>query len=131
MCVPSPTLPAVSFAMAIASPVTIFTATPIAFAVVIVDAASSRGGSNSGRTPRNCHAPFPSVRATLRERNPRAAKSLTAVSTAGLIVAGSSTRARMTCGAPLLTENVVPSASVTAASVRLSTGLHGSKWVTV
>ena len=53
MLVPKPTLAAVSFAMANASPVTILTETPIAAAVVMVVAASSRGGSNSGSTPTN------------------------------------------------------------------------------
>ncbi len=129
--VPSPTLAAVSLAMAIASPVTIFTDTPIACAVAIVDAASSRGGSNNGSTPRNSQVPSASVRATPKERKPRAAKSFTAVSTTPLTVAVFSARARMTCGAPLLTLDVAPSVSVTVASVRLSTGLNGSKWVTV
>ena len=35
----------------------------------------------------------------------------------------------MTCGAPLVTVNVLPSAAVTVASVRLWTGSKGSKWV--
>src|ERR1022692_2815787 len=73
---------AVSLAIARASPVTILTFTPIASAVAIVTLASSRGGSNSGNTPRNCHCPSPSARATPSERKPRAANSLTACSTA-------------------------------------------------
>jgi len=32
---------------------------------------SARGGSKSGRTPRNCHRPCASVRATPSERKPR------------------------------------------------------------
>ena len=43
---------AVSLAMASASPVTILTFTPIASAVAMVALASSRGGSNSGNTPK-------------------------------------------------------------------------------
>ena len=38
--------------------------------------------------------------------------------------------ARITCGAPLVTLNVVPSAAVTVASVRLCTGSNGWKWTT-
>ena len=48
----------------------------------MVDLASSRGGSNRGNTPRNCHEPSASARATPKERKPRAAKSLTAFSAA-------------------------------------------------
>ena len=66
-CLASPSLPAsrisapmpsclqVSLAMAIASPVTILTFTPIAIAVAMVALASSRGGSNKGNTPTSCH----------------------------------------------------------------------------
>ena len=50
----------------------------------MVALASSRGGSNKGNTPRNCHLPSSSARATPNERKPRAANSLTAFSTAGL-----------------------------------------------
>ena len=74
--------------MAMASPVTIFTFTPICTAVAMVALASVRGGSNSGSTPMNCQAPSPSARATPSERKPRAANSLTALSTAALHVAG-------------------------------------------
>ena len=128
---PKPTLAAVSFAMASASPVTILTVTPIAAAVAMVAAASSRGGSNSGSTPTNCQSPSPSARATPKDRKPRAAKSLTALSAAGVICAALAASARMTCGAPLVTLKVVPSAAVTVASVRLCTGSKGWKWVTV
>ena len=54
----------------------------------MVALASSRGGSNSGNTPRNCHPPSPSARATPNERKPRAANSLTAFSTAVFTCAG-------------------------------------------
>ena len=36
----------------------------------------------------------------------------------------------ITCGAPLVTLNVLPSGPVTVASVRLRTGSNGWKWVT-
>jgi hypothetical protein len=39
-------------------------------------------------------------------------------------------KAKITCGAPLVTLNVVPSAAVTAASVRLCTASKGWKWTT-
>ena len=133
MLVPNPTLAAVSFAIASASPVTIFRLTPISRAVAMVVFASVRGGSNSGSTPRNRHAPSPSARATPRERKPRAAKSFTAASTAGSTFVVVPVRARMTWGAPLLTLNVAPPAvvRVTVASVRLWTGSNGWKCVTV
>ena len=75
--------PAVSLAMASASPVTILIFTPIASAVAMVALASSRGGSNKGNTPTNCHCPSLSARATPNERKPCAANSLTASSTVG------------------------------------------------
>ena len=71
-----------------ASPVTILTFTPICRAVAMVALASSRGGSNSGSTPRNCQSPSPSARATPSERKPRAANSLTALSTAAFTCRG-------------------------------------------
>ena len=124
---PIPSVLAVSLAMANASPVTILTFTPICCAVAMVDLASSRGGSNSGSTPRNCHFPSPSARATPSERKPRAANSLTALSTAGFTCAASADNARITCGAPFVTLNVFPSGPVTVASVRLCTGSNGWK----
>ena len=71
----------------------------------MVALASSRGGSNSGNTPRNCHGPSPSARATPKERKPRAANSLTALSTAGFTCPALADNARITCGAPLVTLN--------------------------
>ena len=59
MLAPMSSFFAVSFAMASASPVTIFTFTPICVAVAIVALASARGGSNSGNTPMNCHGAVP------------------------------------------------------------------------
>ena len=96
----------------------------------MVALASSRGGSNSGSTPRNCHLPSPSVRATPSERKPRAANSLTAFSTAGFTCAALAESARITCGAPFVTLNAVPSVPLTVASVRLWTGSNGWKWTT-
>ena len=81
-------LRAISWAMATWSPVTIFTSIPICLAVAMVALESSRGGSKSGSTPRNCQWPSPSVRATPSERKPRAANSSTAVSTARLDLRG-------------------------------------------
>ena len=120
---PIPSVLAVSLAMASASPVTIWTCTPMCCAVAMVALASSRGGSNRGSTPRNRHLPSPSVRATPSERKPRAANSLTALSTAGFTCVPSADNAKMTCGAPFVTLNAFPSGPVTAAaSVRLCTG---------
>ena len=81
---PIPNFLAVSIAIAKASPVTILTLTPIDNAVAIVDFASSLGGSNKGKTPRNCQDPSASALATPKERKPRAANSLTTFSTAVL-----------------------------------------------
>ena len=118
---------AVSFAMARASPVTILTFTPIANAVAMVALASSRGGSNRGNTPKNCHGPSPSARATPKDRKPRAANSLTAFSAAAFTCARLLDSARMTCGAPFVTLNCFPSPPLTVASVRLCTGSNGLK----
>jgi hypothetical protein len=60
--------------MAIWSPVTILTFTPICRALAMVALACSRGGSNNGSTPANCHLPSSSARATPSERKPRPAK---------------------------------------------------------
>ena len=106
---PIPSFLAVSTAMASASPVTILTVTPIWRAVAMVALASSRGGSNRGSTPRNCHVPSSSARVTPSERNPRAANSLTACSTAALTCPAFADISRITCGAPLATWNVLPS----------------------
>ena len=126
----SPTFTAVSFAMANASPVTIFMLTPIWRAAVIVDAASGRGGSNRGSTPRNRHGPSASARATPNERKPRAANSLTTRVISAVTCGTSAHIARITWGAPLLTWNRAPSAASAAASVRLCTGSNGWKRVT-
>ena len=97
----------------------------------MVALASSRGGSNNGSTPRNCHLPFPSARATPSERKPRAANSLTALSTAAFTFAALADISRITCGAPLATWNDLPSEPFTVASVRLWTGSNGWKWTTL
>ena len=125
MFVPIPSFLAVSLAMASASPVTILILTPICRAVAIVALASLRGGSNSGSTPRKCHGPSPSARATPNDRKPRAANWLTAVSTSAFRRSVGADNSRITCGAPLVTLNVPPSAALTAASVRLCTGSKG------
>ena len=106
---PIPRVLAVSDAMASASPVTILTSTPIWRAVAMVALASTRGGSNRGSTPRNCQAPFPSARATPRERNPRAANSLTAWSTLAFTCLALAESSRITWGAPLVTLNAARS----------------------
>ena len=111
--------------MASASPVTILIFTPIVSAVAMVALASSRGGSNMGNTPRNCHGPSPSARATPNERKPRAANSLTAFSTAAFTCPALADNAKITCGAPFVTLNVFPSLPLTVASVRLCTGSNG------
>ena len=118
----------VSLAMAIASPVTILILTPMASALAMVDLASGRGGSNSGSTPTSRHGPSPSARATPSDRNPRAAKSSTALSTADFTSEAFAASARTTCGAPLVTLKALPSMSLTCASVRLWTGSKGVKW---
>ena len=128
--VPIPNVLAVSLAMASASPVTILIFTPMVSAVAIVAFASSRGGSNMGNTPRNCHGPSPSARATPNERKPRAANSLTAFSAAAFTCPALADNAKITCGAPFVTLNVFPSLPLTVASVRLCTGSNGRKWTT-
>ena len=102
---PKPSWRAISLAMAIWSPVTIFTFTPICEAVAIVLFESSRGGSNKGRTPRNRQWSFSSVRATPKERKPRAANSLTAFSTSPGTSPASAAMSRITWGAPFVTRN--------------------------
>ena len=130
MPVPIPSVLAVSRAMATWSPVTILTATPSCRAVAMVALASARGGSKRGSTLRNCHGPSPSARATPSDRKPRAAKPPTALSTAFSTCPLLAASAMITCGAPFATLNEVPSAALTAASVRLRTGSKGWKWVT-
>ena len=93
----------------------------------MVALASSRGGSNKGNTPTNCHCPSPSARATPNERKPRAANSLTAFSTAGFTCPALADNCKITCGAPFVTLNVFPSLALTVASVRLCTGSNGWK----
>jgi len=125
MSVPIPSVLAVSRAMARASPVTIFTSTPICRAVAMVASASSRGGSNRGSTPTRFHGPSPAARATPSDRKPRAANPSTAASTAALTCDVSADRSRITWGAPFVTLKVLPSAPVTVASVRLRTASKG------
>ena len=48
----------------------------------------------------------------------------------GCHLPGVADNARITCGAPLVTLNVFPSAAFTVASVRLCTGSNGWKWMT-
>ena len=127
MFVPSPTCAAISLPMATWSPVTIFTRTPISLAVAIVAFESSRGGSESGSTPRNCQWSCSSVRATPSERKPRAANSLTAFSTSASTRPAFAASFKMTWGAPLVTFDCLPSAVFRVASVRLPTGSNGWK----
>ena len=81
MSVPIPSVLAVSWAMASASPVTILTFTPIC-----TRGGDGRLGVSPRRVEQRQHAeelpgPSPSARATPSERKPRAANSLTALST--------------------------------------------------
>ena len=126
-----PSVLAVSSAMASASPVTIFTSTPICRAVAMVALASLRGGSKSGSTPRNCHAPvaFGSGDA---ERSKATRRELVhrSVDRALSPLAALAESSKMTCGAPLVTLNAALPAPLTVASVRLPTGSNGWKWVT-
>ena len=126
MAAPIPNFLAVSWAIASASPVTILIFTPIFRAVAMVALASSRGGSNRGNTPRNCHWPSPSARATPSERKPRAANSLTALSTADFTCPALADNAKITCGAPLVTLNVFPSAALTVA---FGAFMHRVEWL--
>ena len=52
---PIPSSRDISLAMANWSPVTILTFTPICTALAMVALACSRGGSDMGNTPTNCH----------------------------------------------------------------------------
>ena len=81
MFAPIPSFLAVSWAIASASPVTILIFTPSCRAVAIVALASLRGGSNRGSTPSSSQGPSAPARATPSDRKPRAANSLTALST--------------------------------------------------
>ena len=68
MLVPMPSWRAVSMAMAVSSPVIIFTATPLASTASIVAFESSRGGSNIGRMPSSAQVLPPSSERATRER---------------------------------------------------------------
>ena len=126
--VPIPSCFEVSRAMAIWSPVTILTSTPMCRALAMVALACSRGGSNNGSTPANCHLPSSSARATPSERKPRPANSFTAFSTAGLTAPAFVDICRMTCGAPLATKNCFPSRAFDGG---FGTLMHGVEWLEV
>ncbi len=125
MSVPSPTCWAISCAMAVWSPVTIFMSSPIFFPFSIVWAESSRGGSASPISP-SIFQPPPSWRATPSVLEPRAAMSLTSWRTRSPIWSFSSARPSITCGAPFATRNSRSSFD-TWASVRFITGSKGTK----
>src|ERR1700710_334669 len=90
----------------------------------MVDAVSSRGGSNIGNIPNNCHSPSPSLTASPRDRKPRRANSVVL----SLYILSSSLeqeqRFRIALGAPLAAMNFSPS-FVTSAVIRLETGSKG------
>mmetsp|Transcript_22079 Transcript_22079/g.56318 ORF Transcript_22079/g.56318 Transcript_22079/m.56318 type:complete len:612 (+) Transcript_22079:1036-2871(+) len=122
MFVPMPRLLAVSFAIAVWSPVIIFTSMPSCRAFSIVLRVSWRGGSKSGTRPRNSQegcppafgaallllAPAGSARATPMARKPREAKLDTDSDTTSWIRSASCDSARTTCGAPLTTITGLP-----------------------
>ena len=120
----------ISLAIATWLPVTILTSSPISLAASTVDLESSRNGSKRGITPINCHCPCSFVRATPRDRKPRAAKSFTTWLTFASILEEFESSIRITWGAPLVTLKSGPSIPFTVASVRLWTGSKGWKWVT-
>src|SRR4051794_26146457 len=90
----------------------------------MVDAVSSRGGSNIGNIPNNFQSALPSLTATPRERKPRRANSVVL----SLYILSSSLeqaqRARIALGAPLAAIYSTPSL-VTSAVIRLETGSKG------
>jgi hypothetical protein len=113
--------------MAIWSPVTILTFTPICTALAMVALACSRGGSDIGNTPANCHLSF-----LIGPGHAQRAEAASGKIIDGLLDGGFTSPAlvdicRMTCGAPLATWNCFPSAPLTVASVRLCTGSNGWK----
>ena len=124
MFVPRPSCADISLAIAVLSPVTIFTFMPCSLARLMVSAESSRGGSKSGNMPRNFHLPSSRL-ATPRVLYPLAAKDRTASPAFFLSASSGSHRAIMACGAPLVTPNLFPSGEVTSASVRFDTGSNG------
>ena len=127
---PSPSFLAVSCAIASASPVTILTLTPRSRAV-----AMRRLGVFAGRVKQRQHADQPpravavgagdaqGTKAALRELVDR-------LSTLPFTSPAFADSSRITCGAPLVTLNAVPSGALTVASVRLPTGSNGSKCAT-
>mmetsp|Transcript_8819 Transcript_8819/g.30193 ORF Transcript_8819/g.30193 Transcript_8819/m.30193 type:complete len:201 (+) Transcript_8819:1745-2347(+) len=120
---------AMSTAMALWSPVIIFTPTPSCSARAMVAAVSGRGGSRNVRMPSRSHrdASPGFVRATARDRTPRALSVSISASTAALTAAGGSASARMTCGAPLLHLKVSwEPLSTSVASVRFVRGSKGT-----
>ena len=131
MSVPIPSVLAVSWAMASASPVTILTFTPICRG-----GGDGRLGVVAWRVEQGQHAeelpravplgPGHAQRAEAARRE----LARPPVSTAAFTCPALADSSRITCGAPLVTLNVVPSAALTVASVRLRTGSNGWKWTT-
>ena len=117
----------VSTAMAVWSPVTIFTVMPMPRARSSVSFVSTRGGSKRESTPAKRHSAVapPRATATPRDRKPRLARPSLAFMTASPTACLSEQRSSTTFVAPFVTRISRPSAPATRASVRLSTGSKG------
>ena len=102
---PIPSFLAVSWAMASASPVTILTFTPIARAVAMVALASSRGGSNRGNTPRNLPLALPLGPRHAQRTEAARREFVDRLLDGGFTSSALDDKARITCGAPLVTLN--------------------------
>mmetsp|Transcript_7778 Transcript_7778/g.12076 ORF Transcript_7778/g.12076 Transcript_7778/m.12076 type:complete len:423 (-) Transcript_7778:282-1550(-) len=115
-------------AIAVWSPVIIFTCTPIAWARSIVALVSCRGGSNRDRTPANSNLSSRLVTATPRARYPRSARLFTTFNTF-LSTCALSTQSSRICGAaPLVTRNRPSFGCSRVASVLLIAGSKGMKF---
>ena len=117
---------AISRAISWLSPVIIFTSTPYCFALRIVSLVSGRGGSRKVRMPAisHCVMSSASVRATLRHRIPRDARSVMMSFTCPWISAALWHIPSTMFGAPFVTLNVTPSRR-SVASVRFNLGSNG------
>ena len=128
-----PSWRAVSMAMAVSSPVIIFTRTPLASTASMVALESSRGGSNIGRMPSSAQVlPPSSERATASARLPFAASAVD-----GRLDLRRDVRRRLRQIDDRLRralghgQHLALPRRVTVASVRLVTGSNGMKAVCV
>ena len=119
---------AVSLAMASASPVTILTLTPICACGGDGCCSVARAADRtSGNTPTNCHPPSPSARATPKRAEAPRGEIVDGLIDGGLDLRGVGGQRQDDLRGALGDLELVPSAPVTVASVRLCTGSKGWK----